>query len=80
MRDKICLCYHFSKYNCYTCGHYSYRLKDTTIKRPDGSYQLPTAEQVFRDYQFSPDHSIALPDPDRISVVNALQPAPVERA
>lgn len=53
VRDKICLCYHFSKYKCYTCGHYAYRLKDTTIKRTDGSFQLPTAEQVFRDYQFS---------------------------
>jgi nitronate monooxygenase len=26
VRDKICLCYHFSKHNCYTCGHYVYRL------------------------------------------------------
>ena len=30
VKDKVCLCYHFSKYNAYTCGHYVYRLKDTT--------------------------------------------------
>ncbi len=61
VRDKICLCYHFSKHNCYTCGHYVYRLKDTTHRLPDGSYQLLSAEHVFRDYQFSRDHQIALP-------------------
>lgn len=63
VKDKICLCYHFSKNNCYTCGHYVYRLKDTTVQHPDGSYQLPTAEHVFRDYQFSAEHSIELPQP-----------------
>jgi nitronate monooxygenase len=70
--DKICLCYHFSKNNCYTCGHLVYRLKDTTRLRADDSYQLLTAEHIFRDYQFSRDHSIALParEPDRILVAN----------
>ncbi len=58
---KVCLCYHFSKYNAYTCGHYVYRLKDTSRKLPDGRYQLLTAEHVFKDYQFSTDHQIALP-------------------
>jgi NAD(P)H-dependent flavin oxidoreductase YrpB (nitropropane dioxygenase family) len=60
--DKMCLCYHFSKYNCYTCGHYVYRLKDTTRRAADGSYELLSAEHVFRDYQFSRDHEIRLPD------------------
>jgi nitronate monooxygenase len=70
VRDKICLCYHFSKYRCYTCGHYAYRLKDTTVRRPDGTYQLPTAEHVFRDYQHSRDHAVALPalEPERIAL------------
>ena len=62
VRDKMCLCYHFSKYNCYTCGHYVYRLKDTTRRAADGSYELLSAEHVFRDYQFSRDHEITLPD------------------
>ncbi len=52
---KICLCFHFGSYNCYTCGHYVYRLKDTTTCRDDGMYVLPTAEEIFRDYQFSKD-------------------------
>jgi nitronate monooxygenase len=61
VRDKVCLCYHFSKKNCYTCGHYVYRLKDTTHRNADGSYQLLSTEHIFKDYQFSRDHEIALP-------------------
>ena len=61
--EKVCLCYHFSKYNCYTCGHYVYRLKDTTHRLADGSYQIPKADHIFKDYQFSTDHQITLPDP-----------------
>ncbi|MEZ4755006.1 MAG: nitronate monooxygenase [Bdellovibrionota bacterium] len=56
--DKMCLCYQFSNHNCYTCGHYVYRLKDTTTKLPDGNYVLPTAEEVFKDYQYSANHMI----------------------
>jgi NAD(P)H-dependent flavin oxidoreductase YrpB (nitropropane dioxygenase family) len=59
VKDKVCLCYHFSKYNAYTCGHYVYRLKDTSQQLPNGEYQLLTAEQVFQDYQFSTEHQIA---------------------
>jgi NAD(P)H-dependent flavin oxidoreductase YrpB (nitropropane dioxygenase family) len=60
--DKTCLCTHMRNFNCWTCGHYTYRLKDTTRQNPDGSYQLLTAEHVFRDYQFSIDNQIALPE------------------
>ena len=60
--DKTCLCTHMRNYKCWTCGHYTYRLKDTTRRLPDGSYQVLSAEQVFRDYQFSTDNKIALPD------------------
>ena len=59
--DKTCLCTHMRNYDCWTCGHYAYRLKDTTRRLPDGSYQVLTAEHVFRDYQFSTDQKIALP-------------------
>jgi hypothetical protein len=48
-------------FNCWTCGHYTYRLKDTSHKLPDGNYQLLSAEHVFQDYQFSVDNQIALP-------------------
>ncbi len=60
--DKTCLCTHMRNFKCWTCGHNTYRLKDTTRKLPDGSYQVLSAEHVFKDYQFSIDHKIALPD------------------
>ncbi len=50
------------RYQCWTCGHYTYRLKETTRRNPDGTYQILSAEHVFKDYQFSTDHEIALPE------------------
>ncbi len=61
VRDKTCLCTHMRNFDCWTCGHYAYRLKDTTVRRDDGTYAVLTAEHVFRDYQFSTDNKIALP-------------------
>ena len=61
--DKTCLCTHMSNFNCWTCGHYAYRLKDTTLPLPDGTYQTLSAEHIFHDYQFSRHHHIALPEP-----------------
>jgi NAD(P)H-dependent flavin oxidoreductase YrpB (nitropropane dioxygenase family) len=60
--DKTCLCTHMRNFNCWTCGHYTYKLKDTSFKKPDGEYQLLSAEHVFKDYQFSTDDHIALPE------------------
>jgi nitronate monooxygenase len=62
VKDKTCLCTHMRNFDCWTCGHYTYRLKDTTRKLSDGSYQILSAEHVFKDYQFSVDNKIALPD------------------
>jgi nitronate monooxygenase len=59
--DKTCLCTAMRNFDCWTCGHNTYRLKDTTRRLTDGSYQLLTAEHVFRDYQYSVDNKIALP-------------------
>ena len=61
VKDKICLCTHMRNYNVWTCGHYTYRLKETTRQMGDGSYELPDAAHIFRDYQFSKDHKILLP-------------------
>lgn len=60
--DKTCLCTHMRNFDIWTCGHYTYRLKDTSRREPDGSYRLLTAEHVFRDYQFSRNDEIRLPD------------------
>ncbi|TXT27023.1 MAG: 2-nitropropane dioxygenase NPD [Gallionellaceae bacterium] len=60
--DKTCLCTHMRNFKCWTCGHTTYRLKDTTRRLADGSYQVLNAEHIFHDYQFSTDNKIALPD------------------
>ncbi len=60
--DKTCLCTHMRNFELWTCGHYTYRLKDTTRRNEDGSYRLLSAEHIFRDYQFSTDNKVALPD------------------
>ncbi len=61
VQDKTCLCTQMRNFKLWTCGHYTYRLKDTSRKNSDGSYQLLSAEHIFKDYQFSVDHQIALP-------------------
>jgi len=59
--DKTCLCTQMRNFELWTCGHYTYRLKDTTRRNADGSYALLTAAHIFDDYRFSKDNSIALP-------------------
>ncbi|MCK6392391.1 nitronate monooxygenase [Zoogloea sp.] len=60
--EKTCMCTHMRNFDLWTCGHYTYRLKDTSRKGEDGNYQILTAEHVFKDYQFSTDNALALPD------------------
>jgi nitronate monooxygenase len=62
VRDRTCLCTHMRNFDIWTCGQTTYRLKDTTRQLADGSYQLLTAEHIFRDYQFSTDQKIAIPE------------------
>ncbi len=61
--DKTCLCTHMRNFDIWTCGQLTWRLKDTTHKLPDGSYQILSAEHIFKDYQFSTDQKLALPEP-----------------
>ena len=60
--DKTCLCTHMRNFDIWTCGQLTYRLKDTTNRLADGSYQVPSAEHIFKDYQFSTDQKVALPE------------------
>jgi len=60
--DKTCLCTHMRNFDLWTCGHLTYRLKDTTHRLPDGSYQILSAEHIFKDYQFSTDQKVMLPE------------------
>ena len=62
--DKTCLCTHMRNFEIWTCGQLTWRLKDTTHKRADGSYQVLSAEHIFKDYQFSTEQQIALPAPE----------------
>ncbi len=59
--DKTCLCTQMRKFKLWTCGDTTYRLKDTTLKNADGSYQLLDAAHIFKDYQYSTNNQINLP-------------------
>lgn len=60
--NKTCICTHMRNFKLWTCGHYTYRLKDTSRQLADGTYQLLSAEHIFKDYQFNTDNQIALPE------------------
>ena len=62
VKDKTCLCTHMRNFDIWTCGHLTARLKDTTLRHADGSYQLLSAQHVFEDYQFSTNGQVKLPD------------------
>ena len=59
--DKTCLCTHMRNFDLWTCGQLTWRLKDTSHRLADGSYQILSAEHIFKDYQFSTDNKVALP-------------------
>lgn len=59
--DKTCLCTQMRNFDLWTCGQNTYRLKDTTRKLEDGTYLIPSAEHIFRDYQYSTENQIMLP-------------------
>ena len=63
VQGKMCICYHFMKYNTYTCGQNVSRLKQTTVKLQSGEFFLPPAEHIFNDYRHSTDNRILLPIP-----------------
>ena len=66
--EKTCLCTQMRNFKVWTCGHNTYRLKETVQQHPDGSYKLPSAEDVFLEYQYGPAHATARP----LSVTQAL--------
>ena len=61
VKDRTCLCTHMRKFDVWTCGETTYRLKDTTRQAEDGKYKILDAEHVFQDYQFSTGHRVKLP-------------------
>ncbi|MDR0563966.1 MAG: nitronate monooxygenase [Azoarcus sp.] len=61
IQDKTCLCTHMRNFDCWTCGHYTWRLKETSVLESDGRYKLLDVEHVFSDYQHSVGNRIKLP-------------------
>jgi hypothetical protein len=43
VKDKTCLCAHMRNLDIWTCGQYTYRLKDTSLLLPDGCHVLLSA-------------------------------------
>jgi nitronate monooxygenase len=61
VHDKTCLCTAMRRFKVWTCGHNVSRLKETANRLDNGDYESPTAEHVFRDYQYSTDYKVHLP-------------------
>lgn len=70
--DKMCICFHFMKMSCFTCGHYVFRLKETTTELADGTFYLPAAEEVLRDYLYSTNHQITKLSPPEELIQQAV--------
>jgi len=64
VKDKTCLCTHMRNFEIWTCGQSAGRLKETSLRKADGTFQLLSAEHVFEDYQFSTDDQVRLPPPE----------------
>ena len=73
VKDKTCLCTHMRNFEIWTCGQTTSRLKDTTVRRADGSYQLLSAGHVFEDYRLSTDDKVQLPAPEADPVAEAAR-------
>lgn len=61
VQSLTCLCTQMRRFKVWTCGHMAYRLKETARPLEGGGYQLPSAEHVFRDYQFTRGYAVHPP-------------------
>ena len=48
--EKTCLCHQMRNFKLWTCGATTHRLKETSVKLPDGTWWTPPAEAIFNDY------------------------------
>jgi NAD(P)H-dependent flavin oxidoreductase YrpB (nitropropane dioxygenase family) len=67
IQGATCLCTGMARYECWTCGSTVSRLKETTNRLPDGTWQIPSAEEIFLDYLLSEDHAIRRPSLEKQS-------------
>jgi len=63
IKEKLCICTHMRNFKVWTCGQTVYRLRETARQLGDGTWELPSAEHVFKDYQFSTDNAVHPPLP-----------------
>jgi len=61
--EKTCICTQMRSFKVWTCGHNVSRLRKTAHQLEDGTWQLPSAEHIFQDYQFSTDYEVHPPPP-----------------
>ena len=61
--EKVCLCHHIGRYDTWTCGSSVVRLKETTTRDEEGTYQQPTTAQIIQEYlgERSPLHARSTP-------------------
>ena len=50
-------------YKLWTCGTTVSRLKETTVRLPDGTWHLPSTEDIVNDYLFSTGDTIRVAKP-----------------
>ncbi|RLA08663.1 MAG: nitronate monooxygenase [Gammaproteobacteria bacterium] len=51
--DKMCICTQMRKYNVWTCGVNTYKLKKTSKQDQNGNYILPPAKEIIDEYLYS---------------------------
>lgn len=58
---KTCLCFQMRAYKLWTVGATAARLKETSVRLPDGTWYEPPAEDIMLDYLTSTNDQIRLP-------------------
>ena len=60
--SKTCLCFQMRAYKLWTVGATAARLKETSVRLPDGTWYEPPAEAIMLDYLQSTNDEIRLPE------------------
>lgn len=60
--SKTCLCFQMRAYKLWTVGATAARLKETSVRLPDGTWYEPPAEAIMSDYLTSTNDEIRLPE------------------
>ena len=60
--SKTCLCFQMRAYKLWTVGATAARLKETSVRLPDGTWYEPPAEAILSDYLTSTNNEIRLPE------------------